>query len=225
MRLLDISRNAEYVAFCDQDDYWDPNKLQVLIASMKGEVAPKLVFSARRLMIDNKDSKRVIPSPDQINFRRNSIVENVAAGNSQILNRKAVELILSFDCKVKHFDSWIYLILSQIAQVNFVRDPLVSYRIHSGNQVGIRSNTSLRKARKALEYYGKQANEFFKQLSENMQYVDLEKQQIVYFIESLTSKYILRRWYFLFKSKAKRSKKLDQFYLYLLLIRRIKITD
>jgi hypothetical protein len=39
---------------------------------------------------------------------------------------------------IAHYDSWIYLLLSNFGKCKNINEPLVQYRIHENNQVGIR---------------------------------------------------------------------------------------
>jgi hypothetical protein len=70
---------------------------------------------------------------------RNALVENVAPGNTILLHPTAVNLIRkTYDFKVDHYDSWIYLLISGIGSCAYLPIPLVWYRVHNSNLVGIR---------------------------------------------------------------------------------------
>jgi glycosyltransferase involved in cell wall biosynthesis len=140
-KLLEKSHNFEYIAFCDQDDIWESDKLIALIREIDSinTQFPQLVFS-RRTLIDSKNnvigsSKKLRKTPSFAN----ALVENIAPGNTILLNREAAKLVnLYFTNSICHYDSFTYLIISAFGRCIFVDKDLVRYRIHSENSVGLR---------------------------------------------------------------------------------------
>ena len=138
LNLLAEHPDSEYVAFCDQDDIWNSKKLSTQISKITDEMP--LGVTSKRLYIDASGgiigvTKKLRKSPSF----ENAIVENVVPGNTVLINNLAISLINKYpNPAVRHYDSWIYLILSYFGDINYIDLPLVKYRIHEGNHVGLR---------------------------------------------------------------------------------------
>jgi len=138
LNLLAEHPDSEYVAFCDQDDIWNSKKLSTQISKITDEMP--LGVTSKRLYIDASGgiigvTKKLRKSPSF----ENAIVENVVPGNTVLINNLAISLINKYPTPaVRHYDSWIYLILSYFGGINYIDLPLVKYRVHEGNHVGLR---------------------------------------------------------------------------------------
>jgi len=140
--LLKMSQSAEYVAFCDQDDIWNPKKLITQIGFIEADV-PTLVCSLRNYIDENGKTLTKVPKVIGIPRFENALIENLAPGNTQLLNAKAIELLVSYNnVSIVHYDSWSYLIMSALGKCVQVRAPLIDYRIHEDNLVGLRKKFS-----------------------------------------------------------------------------------
>lgn len=161
LKLLNESQSQGPIAFCDQDDIWVTDKLICQMNFLEND-KPMLVFSKRQY-IDSLDkpigaSKNLSFDPSFLN----ALVENIVSGNSMLLNQKAIELIRSYkDPQIKHYDSWIYLLVSALGECRYIPDELVKYRIHERNSVGLRK-TSLKEFISSAKNFGQQATYFRK---------------------------------------------------------------
>lgn len=138
LRLLSEHSDSEYVAFCDQDDIWEPKKLALqLLEIANGKPA---CVTSQRLFIDN--SNRIIGVSKKLRISpsfENAMFENIAPGNTLLLNNQAINAINRYqDAPIKHYDSWIYLLLTFVGEVKYIHQPLLRYRIHETNFVGLR---------------------------------------------------------------------------------------
>ncbi len=138
--ILQASASTEYVAFCDQDDLWDGDKLAVAANALAPyEKIPAVYFSRTRLI--NAEGQTVGHSPlftRRPSFR-NALVQSIGGGNSTVLNRRGYELVRESSRRtgfVSH-DWWCYLIVTG-AGGTAIYDPIphVGYRQHGGNLVG-----------------------------------------------------------------------------------------
>jgi glycosyltransferase involved in cell wall biosynthesis len=159
LQLLRKTEGADLVAFCDQDDIWEPRKLISMIQMMKHD-EPCMVFSGRSLIDKNghdlakERKKRQVLRPSFAN----ALVENVASGNCTLLNNKAVKILnLYSHPPIVHYDSWIYLIMTGVGSSIYTHLDLVKYRIHDGNSVGLR-RFGISIKLKAVYEFAQQAN-------------------------------------------------------------------
>jgi glycosyltransferase involved in cell wall biosynthesis len=172
--LLKMSKGAEYVAFCDQDDIWHPKKLITQIGFIESK-APTLVFSLRNYI--DESGGRLISPPRVIGNPsfENALIENLAPGNTQLLNMKAIDLLISFhNNNIVHYDAWIYLVMAALGKCIQVPSPLVDYRIHEDNLVGLRKKFP-RNVYGSIDSYKKQAFQL-KNYAEN----ELSQEKLLY---------------------------------------------
>jgi len=152
LNLLKLCKDYDFVAFSDQDDIWESNKLYEL-SKLLGNEKPELAFCQRSIFVSGKRSQRPkFLNESKVGFH-NALVENVVPGNTMLLNRKAVEIIIASNISIaKYYDSYIYLLISGLGEVKYLPATLLRYRIHEKNAVGIRK-FSITGYKKAVETY------------------------------------------------------------------------
>ncbi len=134
---------ADYVAFCDQDDVWLPGKLRAAVVALEmGGDRPALY--CERTIIADSAGQEVGRSPlfvEPVGFA-NALVQSIAGGNTMVMNRAAHELMREAARRsdfVSH-DWFCYMIVSGAGgSVTYSAEPHVLYRQHEDNLVG--SNT------------------------------------------------------------------------------------
>ena len=128
---------ADYVAFCDQDDVWLPDKLSRAVARLEGVSGPAL-YCGRLAVVD----ERLAPLGLSALPRRglsfaNALVESQATGCTIVLNRAARELIGEFPAEAVSHDWWIYLVLAAFGEIVYDPQPAILFRKHEGQAFGI----------------------------------------------------------------------------------------
>jgi glycosyltransferase involved in cell wall biosynthesis len=127
-----------YIAFCDQDDVWQANKIAQAV-SVLSSVADRPALYCSRLEIVNEHLHTLALSakPRKIGFG-NALVENIAVGCTMVLNRKAMDLLCqqSLPSEVYIHDWWCYLVIAGFGEVIFDDNALIKYRQHGGNAIG-----------------------------------------------------------------------------------------
>ncbi|KFE35136.1 glycosyltransferase [Thioclava atlantica] len=134
-----------YLAFSDQDDVWLPEKLERAVAALDGQGGPALYCSRTFVTrADLSDPRPSAPRPRPLGFR-NALVQNVAAGNTIVLNPASAALVVEAAAEseaIHKHDWWIYQLLSGIGATLIHDDrPSLYYRQHAGNAEG--ANLSL----------------------------------------------------------------------------------
>ncbi|CAG1769601.1 rhamnosyltransferase [uncultured bacterium] len=141
--LLQAAANTDtdYVAFCDQDDIWEQDKIKRAVSLLKDIEKPALYCS--RLSVVNEELNFLHHSlqPRKIGFG-NALVENIAVGCTMVLNRQAMDLLCQkrLPHEVSIHDWWCYLVISALGTVIFDNEAFIKYRQHSNNVIGIASN-------------------------------------------------------------------------------------
>lgn len=135
--------DTDFVAFCDQDDVWLPEKLACAVSALSAIPNERAAMYCSRLEIVEADLRHlgVTPAPRQIGFG-NALVESITIGCSLVLNRKALELVSrNLPNKVLIHDWWCYLVLSCFGEIVFDDRAPVKYRQHGNNAFGAASGT------------------------------------------------------------------------------------
>jgi glycosyltransferase involved in cell wall biosynthesis len=139
---------APYVALCDQDDVWLPNKLELTLTQMRsdeglyGHSTPLLVHTDLEVVDTNLTS--IAPSlwalqyldPTTDDDLARLLVQNVVTGCTAILNRALVLKAAPIPAAVIMHDWWISLTAATFGRISHLNEPTVRYRQHHSNDIG-----------------------------------------------------------------------------------------
>lgn len=139
--------DAPYVALCDQDDVWHPQKIELLLARMRelelahGSETPLLVFCD--LEIVDAELATIHPSffgstikSSRARTFRDFALNNHAPGCATLMNRALIDLALPFPDLDIH-DHWLIQLATLSGHVDCVDMPLIRYRQHGSNSIGL----------------------------------------------------------------------------------------
>ena len=139
-----VGPDVPYVALADHDDIWLPEKLERALFALAHQDPTTPVLYCARTMICDSALTPIAPSPI---WRRpfsfaNALVQNVAAGNTIVLNRPALDLVQKAVtaaelADIAAHDWWLYLLIIG-AGGQVIRDdkPVLLYRQHANNLMG-----------------------------------------------------------------------------------------
>jgi glycosyltransferase involved in cell wall biosynthesis len=132
--------DADYIALADQDDVWLPGKLQRAVSMLADAQGPLLYCSALNLVDDQLQPLDVYRVLDSVSFESSFLV-NCVTGCTCVFNRDLLNLVsVQPDIgQVLMHDWWLYLVVASFGQVVYDQEPLILYRQHSSNQVGMRT--------------------------------------------------------------------------------------
>lgn len=138
---------ADYFAFCDQDDVWEPNKLARALAWLAhvDPAKPALYCCRTRLIDEQGHTIGYSPLFSKAPHFRNAIVQSIAGGNTMVFNAAARRLLIRAggDVAVPAHDWWLYILVTAMGGlVRYDFHPSVRYRVHAANAVG--ANCTLR---------------------------------------------------------------------------------
>lgn len=135
--LFKYAPEADYYSFCNQDDYWLPDKLEVAIKSIENIIGPVL-YCCKKVIVD-KDLKSInqkdaVPEYGLLNAL---LKVNNAFGCMIVVNKRMKEIFdLYLSENVPFHDSWLYKLAIIFGTIVFDEQPHMLYRQHSVNVVG-----------------------------------------------------------------------------------------
>jgi glycosyltransferase involved in cell wall biosynthesis len=128
---------GEYIAICDQDDIWHPDKLTRQFDALDGHL---LIYHDSEF-IDADGISMNLRISDKFNFYAGSegtpfLFLNCVSGHTILMKRKLLELALPFPLG-HHYDQWLAYLASTCGSVHYLDQSLVQYRQHTGNSTDI----------------------------------------------------------------------------------------
>jgi len=148
---------GEYFAYCDQDDVWLPEKLEILQKEME---ASEVTLVCSDMYVIDQNGRIVADSLTKVRkhhrFRSGSglapglLFSNFATGCTMLVRSDAVKAAIPF-CPYMVHDHYIALWCAEHGKVIALPRPLIRYRIHGGNQslsmAGVTDKQSYEKVR------------------------------------------------------------------------------
>lgn len=131
--LLNMCDNADYYAYCDQDDVWMEDKISRAVNHLSNldNNKPALYFSNSDYYDTDLNYIDTAEKKKYYNFR-NSLVECVTQGMTMVINKKTKEEISKNRPEVcLYHDWWTYMICSGFGEIIYDDESLVKYRRHN----------------------------------------------------------------------------------------------
>lgn len=153
--LLVNSGEADYFAFCDQDDYWEKEKMKKAIEQLSEfDYKPSLYYSEVKV-VDEKLNFLYKTNYTGIDSVGSSYSTTPVIGCTMVINNKLKDIIVShLPEKISMHDSWIYRsCLAVGGKVIHDKDAYILYRQHGNNVMGI-SNSIFDKVKSYKNYLG-----------------------------------------------------------------------
>lgn len=157
-QLLQNADDADYYAFCDQDDVWDPDKLEIAFMALEhlNPAQPALYCGDVRITDEKLHilSKHMVrPAPTEYPY---ALLRNLAPGCTYIFNRPACKLLRRFDAKqlgIELHDWTTYQLVSCFGNVIYDSTPHMSYRQHGDNAIGTQRTSARMWLKKASIFW------------------------------------------------------------------------
>ncbi len=152
---------GDIIVLSDQDDVWERQKLEVVTSMYASDPSLGAVFTDAALVdAELRPLSRTLWQALRFDRREQALFDrgrgvdvllrrNVVAGATLSFHVRLRDAILPMPTVGLH-DAWIALIAAASAKVAAVPLPLVRYRLHAANQVGISSAPGCRTARTGL---------------------------------------------------------------------------
>ena len=146
--------DGEIIALADQDDVWRPDKLERLEQAMIASPRAGLVFTDAEVVDEClRPLGRLLfrsfgftPSRQQMVKQGRAfellLAQNVVTGATMAFRAHLRGLILPIPTAFPLIhDGWIALITAAVADLTFINQPLMKYRQHARQQMGVNPNT------------------------------------------------------------------------------------
>lgn len=162
--------DAEYYAFCDQDDVWDTDKLSFAIEKIKGDDIPAM-YCSDTLLVD-KDLYVIRKGNIYVEGSfMESLISNPVTGCTMVINKTLRDLVLKYKpLVIDMHDWWIYRICMAVnGYFYFDKKSHIRYRQHSNNVIGGRSS-KWSKIKRRIKYFLRPSDGIRYQMAKELYY-------------------------------------------------------
>ncbi|SFN06906.1 glycosyltransferase family 2 protein [Variovorax sp. OV329] len=159
---------GEFIALCDQDDIWHPEKARRLMDAMHAGRLPSLVHTDARL-VDSQGHPLGVTLFESLSVTRDELAgihggkgfdvllrRNLVTGATAAFRRSLLDHALPFPPEWLH-DEWLGVLAAATGGVEVLEWSSIDYRQHGANQVGARRLGLKSKIDKALAPRGDDA--------------------------------------------------------------------
>ena len=138
---------GDFIALCDQDDIWEPNKLNRLMEAFADPSVGGVFSDATVIDASAQPTGRQLWNHHRFQFGRRDDFCREAAIRLLLKHDVVTGATLMFRATLRNLlcpisdlwvhDGWIAWMLVLYSRLTFVAEPLVRYRVHLGQQLGI----------------------------------------------------------------------------------------
>jgi len=161
---------SEFIALCDQDDRWLPEKLERLSDALIENPFLGGIFSDASL-IDGDGQSTGTRLFARHNFTTAMLRNFVACSTSTLLKHDVVTgATLMFRASIRRYcspipaswvhDGWLAWMIALHSRLTVASEPLIEYRIHAEQQLGVETHAAGRRAETRRQHYARVAQQF-----------------------------------------------------------------
>lgn len=136
--LVHSAPDADYYAFCDQDDVWYPDKLERAINALGKETIP-LLYASNVVVVDqNLNSIGNMVNGEKYTDFPHSLIYSMAPGCTFVFNKEALNILRNFDRSAYiYIHDWLaHQLIAMTGKVIYDSQPSMMYRQHGNNVIG-----------------------------------------------------------------------------------------
>lgn len=172
-----MSYEFDFVAFCDQDDIWMPDKLIRAVEQLK--INKKSHYSSKRLCFDIDVEKAITYPKKKVYIElKKSIFENFSSGCTVVVKKDLFYSLVKSRCTeiTGSYDHIIFLMSLILDESYFDQESRIFYRLHENNTVGIKFGyyRSVRKTYKEINRRKNTIGEIVQYLQSSINQNDLQ---------------------------------------------------
>ncbi len=142
----ELGLEKAYMMFCDQDDIWVENKVELEMQRMQtaeadNENIPVLIHSDLKVVSDSRNliSESFIRyqglNPERNTFKY-ILLSNLVTGCTALINESLAKQSTPIPSDAIMHDWWLALVASAFGRLVLINQPLVEYRQHDFNTIG-----------------------------------------------------------------------------------------
>lgn len=161
---------GDYIVLCDQDDIWEPEKLEILVKQIDGSFlyfhdSALMDANGKPLLKKQSDRFHLVSNPHPLSF----IPLNCVTGHACMIERHLLEYPLFPFPEHIYYDNWLGYIASTYGHIHYIDQCLVRYRIHETN-ISVSNEKKNRLDDELLKVCHAQLDSFYKFAPENASY-------------------------------------------------------
>jgi len=168
---------GEFIALSDHDDVWHPHKTATLVPVLQQAGACAMVFSNARLIDADAHptgqdlftaydvSDEELADVRSGNGPSSLVKRNIVTGATAMFTRDLLDVALPIPADFVH-DEWLAFIAGTLGTLAVETTPLIDYRVHGTNQIGVPPSSlwgqvrvALRGRRSRYQVLGQRASE------------------------------------------------------------------
>lgn len=157
-KLIQDAGEADFYAFCDQDDVWDADKLETAVRALAGSDSEKPALYCGDVRVADEKLRVVAehmvrPAPADY---PHALLKNLAPGCTYVFNRAARELLRRYDADslgIELHDWTAYQLAACFGSVVYDPTPHMRYRQHGDNAIGAHRTTASARLKKAASFW------------------------------------------------------------------------
>ena len=138
---LACGQSAQAIAFADQDDVWQPGKLEIQAQALRNARPLSLVHCDLNIIANEHASpgtvweleKRGVHNAKPLHL----FIRNVVSGCAALFDADLARLYPVIPPEADYHDHWYAIAASTHGGVIAIRQPLIAYRQHSSNVLGV----------------------------------------------------------------------------------------
>lgn len=141
---------ADVYLFCDQDDFWKPNKVELSVQKLTSFdfKTPALVFTNLTVTDENLNvvlDQQLPPDIMKVLSFDRMITDNRVTGCTIGINQALKKIAFDTDTtKIVMHDWWLALLAKCFGNIEYISEPTILYRQHGTNQVGTNQSLTVR---------------------------------------------------------------------------------
>ena len=176
--------SAPYLMFCDQDDVWFPEKIELEVEALYqleqkyGAKASLLVHSDLAVVDENKQilspSFWVYRGFDLKQRKQAYLLNNPVTGCATIFNRHAAYLAFPLPTEAMHHDRWVALVCAWFGHIGALPQPTILYRQHAHNVIGAKRSLEVGEIHRRIDLWSRQAAAFLRCFSARLSKEDYQ---------------------------------------------------
>lgn len=172
--LLMMASEGDYWAFCDQDDYWYPERLEKAFswfekqkkASSYDPQEPLLYYSQAEIANEDLSERKPYSLADFDYGFRNSFTVNIFFGFSMVINRALYERLIRADfSRLKYHDWFAAMIVTAFGRYHISESMDSAHRMHGDNTSAFFFLKKIPEGIRLLkgdDFYARNAREFYR---------------------------------------------------------------